>query len=191
MRLRNAQIACLTFAVALVAGCHAKRSVDTRQQQSALTPLAQEIEHRGYQVKASFIVPPTAWEVSTFRMRSKRSFSFRAEQPLVGTRDYFVRFWLFEETYDAIDDARNRLANLHAPDEAAVDEYQLTMRTGFRVGTVTYFLQTDAAIFWPEVRRFANELVNATPGAELTRYNQRTAEQIVGPEPPPASFSSN
>src|SRR5262249_4854032 len=100
MRLPNVQIACLTFAVAFVAGCHAKRSVDTRQQ-SALTPLAQEIEHRGYQVKASFIVPPTAWEILTFRMRSKRSFSFRADQPQAGTRDYFVRFWLFEETYDS------------------------------------------------------------------------------------------
>jgi hypothetical protein len=181
-RLPNASISFLTFAVALGAACHGKRSVVTRQP-APLTPVAQEIERRGYQVKESLIVPPTAWEVSTFRMHSKRVFSFRANQPQPGSRDYYVRFSLFEETYDSIADARNRLANLHDPDDSAIDEYQLAMRTGFRVGNVAYFLQTDASIFWPEVQRFAKDLVNATPGAELSRYHQRTAEQIVAPEP--------
>ena len=41
--------------------------------------------------------------------------------------------------------------------------------TGFRVGTVTYFLETDAIIFWDEVQRLAKALANSTPGAELTR----------------------
>ena len=43
------------------------------------------------------------------------------------------------------------------------------MRTGFRVGTVTYILETDGAIFWDEVQRLAKALAQSTPGAELTR----------------------
>jgi hypothetical protein len=117
-------------------------------------------------------------------MRSKRSFSFRADQPQPGTRDYFCRFLLFEETYDSADDARNRLANLHirSPDATAeVNEYDRVMRSGFRVGTVVYLLQTDAITFWEEVQRFAKELFGATPGAELTRaIINAPAEQFVG-----------
>jgi len=102
-------------------------------------------------------------------MRSKRSFSFRADQPQAGTRDYFVRFWFFEETYDSMEDARNRLVNLHlsSPDAGGeVNEYDRVMRSGFRVGTVVYFLQTDAIVFWDDVNRVAKELFHATPGAE-------------------------
>ncbi len=105
-------------------------------------------------------------------MRYKRSFSFRADQSQSGTRDYFVRFRFFEETYDSIEDARHRLANLHLPSPdatAEVNEYDRVMRKGFRVGTVVYFLQTDAITFWDEVQRFAKELADATRGAELTR----------------------
>src|SRR6185436_7849826 len=109
--LSNIRIACITFTL-LVASCHARRSPDLAQQ-SPLTPLAQEIERRGYHAKERLILSPTPWEVSAFRMRSKRSFSFRADHPETGTRDYFVRFWLFEETYDSIADARHRLTNLH------------------------------------------------------------------------------
>jgi hypothetical protein len=79
--------------------------------------------------------------------------------------------FFFEETYDLVEDARHRLANLHiaSPDAPAeVNEYDRVMRSGFRIGTVVYFLQTDAIIFWDEVRRFAKELANATHGAELT-----------------------
>jgi hypothetical protein len=104
-------------------------------------------------------------------MRYKRSASFRADQPQGGTRDCFVRFRFFEETYDSIEDARNRLANLHlrSPDATAeVNEYDRVMRSGFRVGTVVYFLQTDAIVFWDEVRRFTKELAHATQGLELT-----------------------
>ena len=171
IRLPNATIAYLALGLVFIVGCHPKRSADARQQ-SPLTAVAQEIQRRGYHVKESHVVPPTPWELSTFRMRSKRSFSFRADQPQAGTRDYFVRFWFFEETYDSIEDARNRLVNLHLPSpdaDAQVNEYDRVMRSGFRVGTVVCFLQTDAIIFWDEVQHFAKELAAATQGAELTR----------------------
>jgi hypothetical protein len=104
-------------------------------------------------------------------MRSKRSFSFRADQPLPNSRDYYTRFSLFEETYDSADDARHRLANLHlpSPDGPAEERHYLSfMRTGFLMGNVTYVLQTDAFVFWDEVQRLAKELANATQGAEVS-----------------------
>src|SRR6266480_6373458 len=133
LRLPNTQVAFLTLALVLTTACHAKRSADARQS-SPLTPVAQEIQRRGYHAKESLVVAPTSWEASTLRMRSKRFFSFRADQPLPNSRDYYCRFSLFEETYDSVDDARHRLANLHvaAPDGPGVDEYRLGMRTGFR-----------------------------------------------------------
>jgi hypothetical protein len=165
------RVACLTLALALVAGCRSKQSANPRQQ-SPLTPVAQEIQRRGYHVTESLIVSPTAWEISTFRMRTKRVFSFRANQPEPGTNNYYCRFSFFEETYDSADDARHRLANVHLPSpdgRAEERDYLSTMRTGFRVGNVTYILQTDASAFWDEVQRFAKELANATQGAELPR----------------------
>src|SRR5690349_10533531 len=104
IRLPDIRVAHLTFAL-IVAGCHAKPSPNvatpspsTRQspnvrQQSPLSPVAQEIQRRGYTAGESFIESPTAWETSTFRLRSKRSVSFRANQPQGGRGDYFVRFW--------------------------------------------------------------------------------------------------
>ena len=178
--LPNIRIGCITLTL-LFTGCHARRSPNTAQpssrqtpnvrQESPLTPVAQEVERRGYHAKESFMEAPTPWEGSTFRMRSKRSVSFRANHPQGGTGNYFVRFWFFEETYDSIEDAGNRLANLHlrSPDaDAQVNEYDRVMRSGFRVGTTVYFLQTDAIIFWGETRSFAKELAKATQGVELT-----------------------
>ena len=89
-------------------------------------------------------------------------------------RDTYCRFSFFEETYDSVDDARQRLIRLHdafprtmgGPED---DEYTRTMRTGFRVGTVTYIFQTDAAIFWEEVQRLAKEPADSTQDAELSR----------------------
>jgi hypothetical protein len=106
-------------------------------------------------------------------MRTKRSFWFRANQPLPKAHDTYCRFSMFEETYDSVDDARHRLATLHDEFPRALggsedDEYTRTMRIGFRVGTVTYILQTDGAIFWDEVQRLAKALAQSTPGAELT-----------------------
>ena len=163
------QFAFLTLALTFLVSCHANRSATLREQ-APLTPIAQEIERRGYHAKERLIVAPTPWEISTFRMRSKRRFAFRANQPRPGSDDYYCRFSLFEETFDSAEDARNRLANLHLPslDAPEDNEYERVMRIGFRVGTVAYFLQTDAIVFWDEVQRFAKELANATPGAELT-----------------------
>jgi hypothetical protein len=169
IRLSNARVAGLTLVLALLSGCHAKPSADARQS-SPLTPVAQEIQRRGYHSKESLIVPPTPWEVSKFRMRSKRFFSFRADEPLPDSRNYYCRFSFFEETYDSVDDARHRLANLHlaSPDGPAEEQdYLSTMRTGFRVENVTYVLQTDASIFWDEVQRIAKALAHSTQGAEL------------------------
>jgi hypothetical protein len=169
MRLSNAPAAGLTFGLALLYGCNAKPPADARHS-SPLTPLAQEIQHRGYHPKESRIVPPTPWEVATFRMRSKRFSSFRGDQPVPNSRDYYCRFSFFEETYDSVEDARHRLANLHlaSPDGPAEErDYLSTMRTGFRVGNVTYVLQTDTLIFWDEVQRIAKALATTTQGAEL------------------------
>src|SRR5262245_10865080 len=130
--LSNGRLACLMFALAFVAGCHAKPArnapgssptANTRQP-APLTPVAQEVERRGYHAKESLIVAPSAWEVSTFRMRNKKAFSFRANQPEPGSTNYFCRFMLFEETYDTLDDARHRLANVHlsAPDADGMEQ---------------------------------------------------------------------
>ena len=171
IRLPNARVTCLALALAFVAGCHSRRPADLKQP-LPLSSVGQEVQRRGYHVKESFVVAPTSWDISTFRMRSRRVFSFRANQPEPGTTNYFCRFSLFEETYDSPADAQYRLANVHLPnpngDEMERD-YLSAMRTGFRVGNVTYVLQTDASAFWDEVKQFAKELAGATPGAELTR----------------------
>ncbi|HEU4389666.1 MAG TPA: hypothetical protein VFV34_17810 [Blastocatellia bacterium] len=104
-------------------------------------------------------------------MRTRRSFSFRADQPVPNSSDTYCRFSLFEETYASIDDARHRLANLDIPNPEGPElerDYLSRMRTGFRIGSVTYVLQTDASIFWDEVQRLARALADSTPGAELT-----------------------
>jgi hypothetical protein len=177
LRVPKKQVALLLIAFLLTTTCHRRHAADASQQ-SPLTPVAQEIQRRGYHAKESLVIPPTSWEAATLHMRSKRFFSFRADQPQKGTRDYFCRFSLYEETYDSVDDARQRLANLHTGPPSGpdwVDEYSLAMRAGFRVGTVTYFLETEAAIFWDEVKRLAKELANSTSDAELTRAtNLRT-----------------
>jgi hypothetical protein len=170
----NSIAALLTLGLAFAAGCHrVKKSADTRQE-APLTPAAQEIQRRGYRVTESSIVAPAPWEASILHMRSKRSSSFRADQRLPNEREnYYVQFSLTEETYDSVDEARQRLATMHdeyprTPGAPVEDEYIRTMRAGFRVGTVAYILQTDAAIFWPEVKRLADALATATPGSELT-----------------------
>jgi hypothetical protein len=102
-------------------------------------------------------------------MRGKHRFSFRADQPLPNAHDTYCRFSLFEETYDSPADAQYRLANIHLPNSdgpAEERDYLSAMRTGFRVGNVTYVLQTDASVFWPEVQRLVDELATATKGAE-------------------------
>jgi hypothetical protein len=157
----------------LVAGCHAKPT-DDRRQHAQLTPVAQEILRRGYDAKESLVVSPTTWETATFQLRSKHSFSFRANQPMPNAQDTYCRFSLFEETYDSAADVQYRLANIHLPNPNGPAEerhYLSAMRTGFRIGNVTYVFQTDASIFWDEVQRLAKALANSTPGAELAGMN--------------------
>src|SRR5262245_13248018 len=149
---RITQITLLLFALTFVAGC---------TKQISLTPVAQEVQRRGYSVKESTVDEPTDWQKSTFRMRSKKVFSFRANQPMPNARDTYCRFTLFEETYDSAADAEARLSRIHLADPTGPAEeqhYLSAMREGFRVGTVAYVFQTDAAIFWDEIKRLAKEL---------------------------------
>ena len=172
----------IIIGVALLSGCRAEpgRRSSTRPAEASataspvipLTPVAQDIERRGFHSITGAVVTPNAWESSTFRMRNKRVFSFRANKPFANTRDYYCRFQFFEESYDSADDARHRLENIHLPDPSGPGEerdYLSAMRGGFRVGNVAYVLQTDAAMFWDEVARLTKELAAATPGAELIR----------------------
>ena len=174
----------IIIAVALMSGCRAKRADAPRSSTRAaqpsaspspaipLTAVAKEIERRGYHSISGEVVTPNAWETTTFRLRDKRAFSFRADKPFANSRDYYCRFKLLEESYDSADDARHRLANIHLPDPNGPSEeldYLSAMRGGFRVGNVAYVLQTDASMFWDEVQRFTKELAAATPGAEIVR----------------------
>jgi hypothetical protein len=165
---------CLTIGVVLLSGCRSHQPTRATQTSTpapalALTPVGQEIQRRGYHATSGVVVAPSAWESATFRLRSKRTFSFRADKPLPNSRDYYCRFSFSEESYDSVDDARHRLANIHlpAPDGPAGErDYLSAMRAGFRVGNVAYVLQTDGSIFWDEVQRLTKELAAATPGAE-------------------------
>jgi hypothetical protein len=57
---------------------------------------------------------------------------------------------------------------------------------------VTYFLETDAIIFWDEVQHLAKALAKSTADAEPnTRINQRTAEQSLAADGAIACFSSS
>lgn len=169
LNLSNARVACLVIGFAALAACYSKQAPVTSER-PALSPIAQEIQRRGYHPKANEVIAPTAWEVSTFRMRSRRLVSFRAEQPMRNTSDYYCRLSFFEETFDSIEDARHRLANIHLPDPngpAEERDYLSALRTGFRVGNVAYVLQTDASMFWDEVQRLTKTLADAIPNAEI------------------------
>jgi hypothetical protein len=166
INLSSIRFAWLTIALVFLTACQSKQSPVGLD----LTPVGQEIQHHGYHVKTGMAMSPTAWEVATFRMRSKRSFTFRADQPIANTRDYYCRFSFFEEMFDSVDDARHRLANIHLADPdgpAEESDYLSTMRAGFRVGNVAYVLQTDAAIFWDEIERLSKTVANLTPNAEI------------------------
>ena len=162
-------VVCTLAVFTLLSACRTKPPADAPQS-STLTALVQEIQRRGYHPKESRIVAPTPWEVSTFQLRSKRFLPFRADHPLPNARDTYCRFSLFEEAYDSVNDARQRLTNLHRPSpDAEDDEYVRVMRAGFRVGAVVYVLQTDAIIFWDEVQQLVKVLAHSTPDSELGR----------------------
>ena len=120
-------------------------------------------------MEKSSALTPTDWEISKFRMRSKRVVAFKAEQPMPNENDtYYCRFMLSEETFDSDDDAPQRLAQLHNafPDGPVEDQYTLVLRDGFRVGRTAYILQTDASKFLNEIRRLTKTLTESTAGAE-------------------------
>jgi len=118
------------------------------------------MQARGYRLRKSFAKPPTDWEVSKFRMRSRVVFAFKAEQPLPDFKDTYYRFALIEETYDSGSDAEQRLRQLHDkfPDGPWEDDYTRALREGFIVDRTLYILQTDAALFDPELHRLIKEL---------------------------------
>ena len=176
--LVNRSLRIFTIVVMLMplAACRRTRSGLPVADDSPLSPVATEIQRRGYRVVKRPIAPPTVWEASNFRMRSRRVVSFKAEQPMPNSQHYYYRFTLIEETYDSDDDARRRLADLHraVPDRPFENEYELTLRDGFRVGTKTFILQTDGSIFWDEVRNLTRALANSIDGAEPARVSVAT-----------------
>ena len=133
-----------------------------------LSSVATEIQRRGYRVVQRPISSATAWEIANFRTRDRHVVSFKADQPLPNARDYYVRFLLIEETFVSEADAERRLSDLHlkVPDRFD-NEYELAMREGFRIGMKTYILQTDALVFWEEIKKLGKELLDSADGGRL------------------------
>ncbi len=152
----------LSLALMALWGCRA-----STQAEIPLSSVAKEIQTRGYRVQKSFALPPGDWETSKFRMRSRVLVAFKAEQPLPNENErYFCRFSLAEETYDSANDANQRLAQLHDefPDGPFEDQYTRVLREGFVDDRTLYILQTDAAIFLPEIRRLTKALAASRRG---------------------------
>ena len=149
----------LAIAVMAAWGCSA------RTAEIPLSPVAKEVQARGYRAEKSYTLPPSAWEISTFRLRNRVMVAFKAEKPLPNEREtYYVRFSLAEETYDSSADAQQRLDHLHDATQGGPveDEYTRVMREGFVVDHTLYILQTDAAKFLPEIRRLTKTLAAAS-----------------------------
>ena len=156
---------------ALIA-CRARtnRFAEPPEIPASLSALGNELESHGYRAKKCVTLIPTAWEAKKFRMRSKQVTSFRANERLPNeTEDYYVRFSFTEETYDSKEDAINRLTQLHKefPDGPWEDEYSRAMREGFLIDRTAYILQTDAAIFWPEIKRLTKLLAESSRGERV------------------------
>jgi hypothetical protein len=175
--LRSVHICYVAMALAFLMGCHAKRPSQSEGpviDDSPSSPVVQVIQSHGYRAEKRFVFQPTPWEVSAFRMRTKRLVAFRAEQPLPNEREtYYCRFSLVEESYDSNEDARQRLDAIHRnlPGGPVEDEYTLTLRDGFRVGKVAYILSTDASIFHGEIQKLTKALVDSIGGAEGARVH--------------------
>ena len=146
----------LAFALMTVVGCGAVTQVEV-----PLSSVAKEIEARGFRIEKRASLPPNDWEISNFRLRIKVAVTFKAEKPLPNESDnYYCRFILFEETYDSPNDARRRLEQLHeiSPDAPVEDRHNSALRAGFVVDRTLYTLQTDAMMFFPEVKELTKLL---------------------------------
>jgi len=173
----------LTFTKALKSGCWLllmialvscragiTRPLETVEIPASLSALGNELESHGYRANKCVTLIPTAWEAKKFRMRRKQVTSFRANERLPNeTENYYVRFSFTEETYDSKEDARLRLTQLHKefPDGPWEDEYSRAMREGFLIDRTAYILQTDAAIFWPEIKRLTKLLAESSRGERV------------------------
>lgn len=160
--IRILQLVSLTTIIVMAFGCRLLTQIEI-----PLSSVAKEIQARGYRAEKSFANPPTSWETSKFGMRSRVVVAFKAEKPLPNeTEKYYCRFSLAEETYDSVNDARQRLAQLHDefPDGPHEDQYTRVLREGFIVDRTLYILQTDAAIFLPEIRRLTKTLAVSRTG---------------------------
>ena len=162
----------LVFVLLALIGCRAatSRRAEAHEVPAALSAIGNDLESQGYQARKCVTVRPTTWEANKFRMRYKQVTSFRAKERLPNeTENYYVRFSFAEETYDSKDDAIKRLAQLHKefPDGPWEDEYSRAMKEGFLIGRTAYILQTDAAIFWPEIKRLTKLLAESRGGERV------------------------
>ena len=160
------------FVLFALIGCRAatSRLAEATEIPAALSTIANDLESQGYQARKCVTVHPTTWEANKFRMRHKQVTSFKAKERLpYETENYYVRFSFAEETYDSKDDAIKRLVQLHSefPDGPWEDEYTRAMRQGFLIGRTAYILQTDAAIFWPEIKRLTKLLAESRGGERV------------------------
>ena len=162
----------LLFVLFALIGCRAaiSRPTEATEIPAALSAIGNDLESQGYQARKCVTVRPTTWEANKFRMRNKQITSFKAKERLPNeTENYYVRFSFAEETYDSKDDAIKRLAQLHKEfsDGPWEDEYSRAMREGFLIGRTAYILQTDAAIFWPEIKRLTKLLAQSRGGERV------------------------
>ena len=163
---------CWVFLVFALTACRAatSRLAEPTEIPAALSAMGNQLESQGYRTKKCVTVSPTTWEAHKFRLRRKQLTTFKAEQRLPNeTENYYVRFSFAEETYDSKEDARNRLVQLHKefPDGPWEDEYTRAMREGFLIDHTAYILQTDAAIFWPEIKRLTKLLAESRGGERV------------------------
>ena len=162
----------LLFILFALIGCRAatSRPAEATEIPAALSAIGNDLELQGYQARKCVTVRPTSWEANKFRMRNKQVTSFKAKERLPNeTENYYVRFSFAEETYDSKDDATKRLAQLHKefPDGPWEDEYSRAMREQPLIGSTAYILQTDAAIFWPEIKRLTKLLAESRGGERV------------------------
>lgn len=161
--MRITKVIGLCLSLTAIIGCRALTQTQTLVE-VPLSSVAKEIQALGYRVRQSIAIPPEEWEISRFRMRSKVLVAFRAEQRLPNeSENYYVRFSLAEEFYDSTDDARRRLDQLHDeyPEASSENQYTRVLREGFVIDRTAYVVQTDAAIFLPEIRRLTKKLAES------------------------------